>query len=279
MEVKAGEVSETDISPIMTQLNDANILVSSTQANMLGIIYRLAVLSGKMPEEMLKSLITNEVDIIQYDAGIVPVGLKSDVLKRRADVKMAEFELSASILDAKAQGKEFFPTFNLTGTLGYGNTTLGSAFSNPKQIVNASAFFNWPLFQGGGVIAGFEISKLQAKLALMNYESTILSAISDAETAILNYANALALSGEAKASLILAGKVLNMTTNQFNAGEISEKEFLNAKLARNQAYISYLGYHSNSITSLIAVHKAIGGGFEGYTLTVEKDKVIYKKNE
>ena len=273
---KNGAAAKTDI-------HNANITLNGAQADLIELetaqkisIYKLAVLIGKTPDQTFEILQnSNSNKILNYKSGIVPVGLKSDILKRRPDIIAAEYEIDAAAYDKRAQIKEFFPSFSLTANIGGGAKNLGDVFKNGTNVKNIQGFISVPIFQGGGLIAQYKISKNKAKVAVLNYENTVLKALEECESGLVRYLNSLQIENAAQHQMESSASIYKISHNQKLLGAISQENLLESRINSLKMENQLAVKKSQSLINLIAFHKAIGGGFEGYEIKFEKDQVLW----
>ncbi len=279
---KNGTAAKTDIYNATINLGEATAQLTDLQTAQKIATYRLAVLLGKTPDQIgeilnnnLRGISPNQ--IINYQSGIVPVGLKSDILRRRPDIIAAEYEIDAAVFDKKAQLKEFFPSFNLTANIGGGANSLGDVFKNGANVKNIQGFVSVPIFQGGRLIAQYKISKNKAKVAVLNYENTVLKALEECESGLVRYVNSLRSESAAEQQFKASSSIFKISQNKKRLGVISSEEILAAQIAMLKMENQLVIKKQQTLTNLIAFHKAIGGGFEGYEIKFEKDQVLWAK--
>ena len=243
------------------------------------LTYRLAVLLGATPEKTLQILsdAKNNKQIFDYYSGIVPVGLKSDILKNRPDILAAEYEIDAAIYDKSAQIKEFLPSFNLTASVGGGTKDLGEVLKHGAGIKNINGGVSLPFFAIGELTQRYKITKAKAKIAVLDYEKTVLNAVADAESQLTRYVDSLAIEENFSNARIASAKILKINQNKKSVGAISKEELLNSKVSDLAQENLLAQKKSETLTNLIALHKSIGGGFLGYKMKFEKDRVFLDK--
>jgi NodT family efflux transporter outer membrane factor (OMF) lipoprotein len=275
---KSGTAAKTDIYNATINLGEATSHLADLQTIQKVSTYKLAVLIGKTPDqisEILKDSKSNQ--IINYQSGIVPVGLKSDILRRRPDIIAAEYEIDAAVFDKKAQLKEFFPSFNLTANIGGGASNLGDVFKNGANVKNIQGFVSVPIFEGGRLIAEYKISKNKAKVAVLNYENTVLKALEECESGLVRYVNSLQSESATESQFKASASIFKISQNKKRLGVISGEDLFGAQIAMLKMENQLVIKKQQTLTNLIAFHKAIGGGFEGYEMKFEKDQVLWAK--
>ncbi len=278
---KNGAASKTEIYNAEINSNAALAQISELETAAKISTYRLAVLVGTTPDQIGEILKNSDLSkIITYQSGVVPIGLKSDILRRRPDIIAAEYEIDAAVFDKNAQAKEFFPSFNLTAKIGGGAKNLGDVFKDGANVKNINGFVSVPIFEGGRLIAEYKISKAKAKIAVLDYENTVLKALEECESELVRYINSLQIESAFKKQLDSSAGIFKISQNKKRFGAISSEEFLGAKIALLNMENQFLGKKSQSLINLISLHKAIGGGFEGYKIKFEKNQILWiKENE
>ncbi len=260
--------------------NSAEVSLLEVKTNEKILTYKLAVLVGVTPEEIgdiLKP--AKQKNIFDYNSGIVPVGLKSDVLKRRPDIIAAEYEIDAALYDKSAQFKEFFPSFNLTARIGGGATSLGDVLKDSTNVKDIRGGVTVPIFSVGQLLAEYKISKSKAKIAVLDYEKTVLTALQDCESQLVRYINSLAIENNSKASLQASNNILQIDQNKKRLGIISKEDVKKSEISALMSENQMAQRKSETLSNLVALHKAIGGGFENYEMHFEKDGVQFVENK
>jgi NodT family efflux transporter outer membrane factor (OMF) lipoprotein len=275
---KTGSASKVNIHNAEINLNSASSQLIESQTNQKILTYKLAVLIGTTPDKILEILKKpSTIEIFDYSSGLVPVGLKSDILRRRPDIIAAEYEIDAAFFDKRSQLKEFFPSFNLTARVGGGAQDLGDVFKNGANVKNIQGMVSVPIFQAGRLMAEYKISKTKAKIAVLDYEKTVLNALEECESQLVRYVNALQIEDNSNRSLQASLKILQINQNKKRLGVISKEDLLNSQVEKLTSEIQMAQKKSDSLVNLIALHKTIGGGFEGYKMHFEKSRVFWEE--
>ncbi len=274
-----GVASKTQIYQSQIDYNDADSQLIAAKTEEKLIIYRLAVLLSMTPEKTLELLNdpANKKQIFDYYSWVVPLGLKSDILKRRPDIIVAEYEIDATLYEKSAQFKEFFPSFNLTARVGGAAQDVGDSFSSGTNMKDIRGAISLPIFSIPQLIAQYKISKSKAKNAVINYEKTVLAAISDCESQLARYIDASAIEKNASDSNLATDKILRITKNKRLIGASSTEDLLHDIISHLNSEITLAQKKSDTLSHLITLHKSIGGGFEGFEMKLENDKVKFVK--
>jgi len=118
----AGLATQLDVSRAVAELETTNAVVPSLRSAIAASIHRISVLLGQEPAALENELETSApVPVVPPE---VPVGLPSDLLKRRPDVRRADDEIAGAAANVKAARADYFPKFTLLGSAGRQATQL-----------------------------------------------------------------------------------------------------------------------------------------------------------
>ncbi len=187
--LEVGEASEFDLSRAKGEYQLTLARIPNFRADLDTSIYMLSVLLGQPPEYLLDEMM--QVKPLPAPPDLVPVGLRSELLRRRPDIRMAERELAASIADIGAQTAELFPKFFLTGDLGTQARTFGDLFTSMAEFWSVAGLVDWSVFEGGAIRSRIDVEKAESQAALAGYEKAVLEALADAESSLTQYGQEL----------------------------------------------------------------------------------------
>jgi len=196
------------------------------------------------------------------------VGLPSDLLQRRPDVQQAERELAASTALVGAAASDLYPKFSLTGDVGLQSISASDWFTGGSRFWSAGPTVQWRIFDTGRIRANIRVQNARVDQALAAYEQSMLAAFTDVETALTSYAKeqtrrqSLALAAEANE------KAVALASDLYRNGLA---DFLRVLESQRSLYLSQdaLIESERAVSSdLIALYKALGGGWEDKSLSV-----------
>ncbi len=222
--------------------------------------YRLAVLMGRRPETPLAGLDT--VRPLPGSAGQVPVGLPSDLLRRRPDIAASERKLAAATADIGVAKAEFFPRFFLTGSPGWQNGNFVDLFSSGSSAWMFGPKVTWKLFSGNRNRAQLETANALQAQALIEYEATVNQALEEVENNLVRY-------GNTAQSLRFAGEAMNTRQQQVEMETRRQASGLSDALTVTEATVAWLDSQRNHLdleldrlARVVALYKSLGGGWE-----------------
>jgi outer membrane protein, multidrug efflux system len=244
----------------------ASALLASTRAGVPALeaaigraAYRIAVLCGKQPQAT-QSLVASPQSLPAL-APIDGIGTPETLLRRRPDIRIAERQIAASIARVGYTHTDLFPKVNINGLLGLNAATLsglveGAAF---RYSLGASIVYN--LFDFGLVRTRIAAADARADAALVSYEKTVLLALEETENALLQYSR----NAKQTEALFLATKnseqAAKLARIRFDAGYTDFLAVLDAERQLITDQDRFAQSQTASATSLIAIYKALGGGW------------------
>lgn len=191
----------------------------------------------------------------------VPVGLPSDVLLQRPDVRAAEFQLVAANARIGAARAAFFPRIALTASLGSASGELGGLFRDGQWGWTMGPQALLPIFDAGRNQAGLATAEAGRELALVQYDKAIQTAFREVNDAL---AGRLTLVSQLQAQQDLAaseGERSRLSELRLQQGVASQLERLDALRSHFAAQQLVLQTRLAVAQNQVALYKALGGGW------------------
>ncbi|MCL4501937.1 MAG: efflux transporter outer membrane subunit [Deltaproteobacteria bacterium] len=258
---EAGFVPRLDVANADAQAATTAAAIPVLESQARAAIYSLGVLLGREPAVLEKDLIKEGP--IPPIPPQVPVGLPSDLIRRRPDIRKTEAQLHAATARIGVATADLFPKFNLTGSLGVSSsdlTKLGN-MANSKFWSFGPAV-TWPVFAGGRLWWNVRLQDALAEQALLNYQKTVLTALKDVETALVAYAKEQERRQALAEAVDNNRQAVDLAMKLYIAGKA---DFLNVTTAQRNLFVNedLLVQSIRTVdTNLIALYKALGGGWE-----------------
>ena len=248
-------------------LVNAEALVASTESQLPLIeasarqtIYALGVLLGREPGALVNEL-SNPAPIPATPAE-VPLGMPSDLLRRRPDIRRAEADLHAATALVGVAMADLFPRFSLGGGLGLSADRLGDLADRASRSWSIGPSASWPLFDAGRIRANIEIRSLVQEEALINYRATILTALQDVETALVAFATEQEHRRSLEAAVAANRRAVELSTRLYTGGESDFLNVLSAQRSLLSSEDALVQSDRNLAANVVAIYKALGGGWE-----------------
>ena len=171
---QAGLASDLDVAQQEAQVNTTASQIPTLESGLKQAAYALDVLLGSQPGALWGEL-AKEAEIPSLPPEVL-VGLPSDLLRRRPDVRRAERQLAAATAQVGAATADLFPKFSLTGIAGLQSVSASDWLTRGSRFWSIGPTISWPVFDAGRIRANIEIRNAQQEQALTQYEKSILSA-------------------------------------------------------------------------------------------------------
>lgn len=223
-------------------------------------IHRISILLGYPPGELLECL--TAFSPLPSPIADHAIGLPSDLVRRRPDIRKAERELAAATEKVGSAIASLFPRFSLRGFIGDISTHAGKLFNPSSATALVGPQLLVPIFNSRLLLEDVQYNKISTQIALYNYQKTVLEALEEAENGIAAYAaeekrythleNALEEFQQASA---FTNELYERGINDYISVNAAEKNALAAQTTLVQSQV-------NLLLHTIALYKALGGAWD-----------------
>jgi multidrug efflux system outer membrane protein len=256
----AGRGTELDTSRAQAQLSSTLATIAPLEAAVARSIHRLSVLTGREPTALTSTL--SPVRDLPELPLIVAVGNPADLLRRRPDIRVAERELAASTARIGVAVADLFPKVTFTGSVGYAAASagaLGDAGTGTRLIAPA---ISWAALDLGRVRARIAGARARDDASLAIYEQTVLRALEETEDSLVTHSRARERLEHLADSARASNTAATLARVRFDGGMVDFLQVLDAERTRLAAEDSLAQSRTEAATSLVAVYKALGGGWQ-----------------
>jgi NodT family efflux transporter outer membrane factor (OMF) lipoprotein len=267
---KAGLTSELDVKQAEALLATTEATVPTMQTTLKQSVHALGVLIGEQPGALLAELSQDEP--IPATPPSVPVGLPSELLRRRPDVRRAERQLAAATADIGVQTAELFPKFSLTSTHGLQSVSASDWLTSGSRYWSVGPSVTWRVFDFGRIRAQIKGANARQEQALDTYEKTVLTSFEDVENALVAYANEQARYQALNDSVIANRRALEISTELYRTGNGDFLSVLDSERSLFGAEDLLVDSQRTVTENLVTLYKALGGGWEIETKALALNK-------
>lgn len=223
--------------------------------------YRLDLLLG-LPPGLLTDELSENLNL-SVSTPQIPALLPSDLLLRRPDLRRAERQLAAATAEVGVAVAGLYPKFSLNGLIGLQSTHLGDLLTGSSRYWTVGPSIDWALFDGGRIRADIDLNRAQREEAQLNYEKTILVALSEVENALLNLTHETEVREALITATVAAQTALDLAAGKYQAGMSGMLDVLLSQRALYQAQDQLILSRQHLNLNLVALFKALGGGWQG----------------
>ena len=252
-----GTSSALDLRIVETQMETANAQVSALQRLRAQAENALALLVGATLPEDLPPPQPLDHQLMLTD---LQAGLPSELLTRRPDIRQAESLLKAANANIGAARAAFFPSIQLTSSIGRASSELNGLFTSGSNLWNFAPELSLPIFDAGVKKANFKLAEVQKDIHIARYEKVIQIAFREVADAMA--ANTM-LGDEIKAQqrLVIAEQArFKLAELRYQKGVDSLLSVLDAQRSLYNAQQSLIELRQSKLTALVTLYTALGGG-------------------
>ena len=256
----AGVATSLDVARAQALRASAESAIPPVEAAIKQSIHRLSVLIGTPPETLTAEL--TPVKAIPTAPPRVVVGLPSELLLRRPDVRQAERKLAEATAAIGVATAELYPKISLTGAFGLDSLSSADFLKWESRAWSLGPSIRWPIFAGGRIRAQIEVQNAQQEQALAVFERTVLTALEDVENALVAYLR----EGDRRRALdeaVVANRVaVGLAEDLYKKGLTSFIDVLDAQRALYLSQADLARSEAEVTLDLVGLYKALGGGWE-----------------
>jgi outer membrane protein TolC len=183
-------------------------------------------------------------------------------LRRRPDIHAAERQLAAATARIGVATADLFPRVIVSGALG-GQGGPRSSSAIPITFIGAAGpAVYWPLLDFGTLDAIADIAELRAHESLVSYKQAILTAVQQVDDSVASYGAEQDRLKNLDRATAAARQATKLATDRYNRGLTDYLNVLDAERQEFELEEEYVVSQQNAAKQLIALYKALGGGWE-----------------
>lgn len=265
---RGGSSSRRDVEQAKTVLGGTQASIPLLDSQLRQAKNALSVLLGQPPGNLEKPLGSGQrYGQIPAPPVQVAVGIPLDLLRRRPDIREAEYQAqmqSAQIGITKAQ---LYPAFSLSGSFSFVSSTangmsLGDMFQWGNQFYRFGPAVQWNIFNYGQITNQVRANDALFQAKLVDYQNTVLNAQREVEDGLIGFLKAQDAAEYLAQSTAAAKRSLELATLQYKEGIADFTTVLTAEqslLSQQDNFASALG---DIATGLVSVYRGLGGGWQ-----------------
>ena len=191
----------------------------------------------------------------------IPVGLPSQLLSRRPDLRAAEAQLAGARADVAAARRAFLPSVTLTASGGKATQSLSSIFASGSAVWSIGADLAQTIFDGGARYARVRIAAAQRQALLETYRDAARSAYRDVLDA-LDARSAAVRTFEAREREARAlERAVHLAERRYAEGYSGFLDVLDARRSLLQSRLALAQSRSAVDIAYVSLAVALGGGW------------------
>jgi NodT family efflux transporter outer membrane factor (OMF) lipoprotein len=256
----AGLTDQLDVAQEQAQLTTTEATVPQAQQQVARYINALSMLLGEAPRSLQSELDTPEA--VPPTPTAIPVGLPSELLRRRPDIMEAEANLHQATANIGVAVASFFPSFNLLGMFGIQSSATQDLFTTAARTYILGGMVQVPIFQGGKLVEQLHLSRERQKEAMVAYDKTVLQAFEDVDNALTDYDKEQQRRVLLQSAVAANQHAFALAQDRYTQGIATYIDVLNAQENVLTSQRQLQDSTAAVSTDLVSLYLALGGGWE-----------------
>jgi len=257
--VRGGRGSSLDVTRSSAQEEQVRATLPALAAQKRVALYRLAVLTGRAPEDFPRQVESCEQE--PQLARAIPIGDGAGLMRRRPDIRRAEHELQSATARIGVATSELYPKITLGASIG--------SVGLDKHFLDADTFkfslgplITWQFPDRERTRARIRAADAEQQASLARFDGTVLNALKETESALEVYARDLERRALLESARQKAGRAARDTEQLFTAGRQGYLPVLDATRTLIAAEQAVAAADSRLAADQVNVFLALGGGWE-----------------
>jgi NodT family efflux transporter outer membrane factor (OMF) lipoprotein len=255
-----GLTTDLDVQNAVAQMASIQSQIPNLEQQITQEINAVSLLLGEPPQALASELAS--ASPVPPVPPRVPVGVPSELVLRRPDVRAAADQLHAATAQIGVAIAAFYPTVTLTGNLNELSLQFRDLFTWQSAGYSFGPSITLPLFEGGKLRGQLRLTKAQQGEAAVNYEQTVLQAWHDVDNALTSYAGEQQRRDQLALSVDASRRALALAQSQYVNGLTSFLNVLDAERTLLSAQQQYATSTTTVSSNLVQLYTALGGGWE-----------------
>ncbi len=260
-----GVTSERDVEQARSQLTATQATIPALELQLRQAKDALCVLLGQPPNHLPE--LTKGQGIIPRPPLGVAAGIPAELLRRRPDIRAAEYNAMAQCALIGVAKADLFPAFSLTGNFGFqasdvGRNRLGDFANWQNRFGSMGPTMRWPILNYGRLTNLVRVQDARFQELLMQYQNTVLKAQQEVEDNLAAFLRSQEQARYLEESVAASRKSLDLAVIQYREGITDFTTVLTAQQALLRTQDSLAEAQGAIATGLVGVYRALGGGWE-----------------
>ncbi len=261
---RGGLATDLDVANARAQVENTAAQIPQQEQQQEQDINAISLLLGEPPGALSAELLPPRP--VPPVPPSVPVGVPSELVRRRPDIRQAEAQLHAATADIGEAEAEFFPKITLSGSIAIQAVRFKDLGNFGARTFGIGPSLTVPIFDGGRLRRTLELRQAQQQEAAIKYQQTVLSAFHDVDNALIAYRAEQQRHERLAAQVVQARQALNLSQQRFRQGVSDFLEVLTAQRTALSADQQLADSTTTISTNLVQLYKALGGGWQNFPL-------------
>jgi NodT family efflux transporter outer membrane factor (OMF) lipoprotein len=259
--LRDGKATALNVKQARSSLAQTESTIPPLQIGLRQASNRLCVFLGMAPQDLSADLGEATIPTTPPEAA---VGIPSQLLERRPDVRQALRDAAAQSARIGVAEADFYPQIGVTGFLGYAASDIRRLFAEKSLTGLILPTFSWRILNYGRVLNNVRNQDARFQEKVFQYQQTVLKAGQEVEDALVAFLQYQVQARSLHVSVKEAEDSVALVQAQYRAGIVDFNRVFTtqSQLVTQQDQLAIA--RGNIASSLVAVYRALGGGWETF---------------
>ncbi len=254
-----GLTTDLDVANAAAQVSNTAAEIPAIQRDEASYINALSLLLGQPPNALRAEL--EQPKPVPPVPPRVPVGVPSELARRRPDIRQAEAELHEATANIGVAVANFYPSVTLGGSVGIQALQASNLWTLASRQYSLGPSISIPIFEGGQLKSTLQLNKASEQEAAVNYQRTVLRAWHDIDNALTAYETTQRRRDDLVKAAAENQRALSLATERYQDGVADFLQVLDAQTRLLDTQQQLAIATTNVSENLVALYKALGGGW------------------
>lgn len=261
-----GATSLLDLSQAQSQYEQTKSQIPIFIGTLRKYEFAMSILLGETPDFYAKHYGQTQGSLVA--PAELQVAIPTDLLRRRPDVRQAEFVAAAQSALIGVNTAALYPAFSLSGVFGfqtsaYGGVSQGSLFSWDNRLLSGGGTFTFPVFYRGAIVDQIRVQDAVFQQSVLTYQNLVLQAQREVDDALVVISTTRSSIEDLARAVTAAQQAARLALDRYKAGQADYNTVILAQQQLLQVQDSFVQTQANNLLGYVAAFKALGGGWSG----------------
>ncbi len=256
-----GAISELDVQQAKALLNHTLSSIPAFEISIRQAKNALSVLLGIPPNQLIGIL--GGPSAIPTPPVEVAVGIPADLIRRRPDIQLAEFQAASQGAMIGVAKADLYPHIAIGGSIGFAAGGGGSLFTSASTFgVLSPVSFSWDIFNYGRIKNNVRVQDARFEQLLASYQNKVLEAAKEVEDGLVGFIRSQEQAKYLGDAVDASNRASDLALIQYEEGLVDYYSVLTTQQALVSLQDGLAASQGDIDRYLIAVYKAMGGGWQ-----------------
>lgn len=258
---QGGATTERDQRQAEQVLAQTEALIPTLEIGKRQAANRICILLG-MPPTDLDAILGKGAGVPATPLDVV-VGVPTDLIRRRPDVRRAERQVAAQSARIGVAVSDLYPHISLVGTIGVEAEQFGNLFHTPGSMIGSiGPGVRWDILNYGRLVNNVRVQDARFQALAYAYQDRVLVAGREVEDAMVAFLRSQEQAQHLGESVTAASRTVDITREQYTQGEVDFTPVFLFESILTQQQDQLAVSQGDIALGLIGVYRALGGGWQ-----------------